>query len=120
MSHFRLKSQIIPESAIEEHILVFLWRKGILAWKNVTAGYYDAKLKKFKKQRSQFAINGTSDILGIIDGRFLAIEVKSAKGYPTDDQKRFIEKVNANGGIAFVARSLEEVEAKLFPKDGAI
>lgn len=52
---------------------------------------------------------GSSDIIGIApDGRFLAIEVKTPKGRPTTEQLRFIEAVKAAGGIAGIARSVED------------
>ena len=59
-------------------------------------------------------VNGISDIVGVLnDGRFLAIEVKRPKGKPTKAQQFFIDLVNEAGGLAFVARSLEEVEKVL-------
>jgi hypothetical protein len=58
---------------------------------------------------------GVSDIIGCIPktGRFLAIEVKRPGGKPTPEQQQFIDTINAAGGLAFVARSVEEVEQRL-------
>jgi len=56
---------------------------------------------------------GVSDIIGIYKGRFLAIEVKTPKGKVTEAQRAFIDRVNKEGGIAFVARSVEDVIEKL-------
>ena len=54
-------------------------------------------------------VAGCSDILGqLIDGRFLAIEVKRPSGKVTPDQAVFLAKVQKNGGVAFVARSVDE------------
>ena len=106
--------RVIPESAIETHILVWLRSKKVFAWKNVTGGFYDSKIKRFRKQVSPFAINGASDILGILPGgRFLAIECKSKYGKATPDQLMFIERINFHGGCAFVAKSLEDVQQAL-------
>ena len=103
-----------PEKVIEQHILMWLRSKGVFCWKNVTGGYFDPKIKRFRKQSSPYAINGSSDILGILrDGRFLAIECKSKYGKATPDQLMFIERINFAGGLAFVAKSLEEVKEKL-------
>lgn len=118
----RVKKQKAPkmlEKEIEGQIFEFLKWLGVLCWKNVTGGYFDTKRRIFRKQASPYAMNGTSDILGIIDQKFLAIEVKSKSGKPTEEQKRFINDVNVAGGIAFVARSIEEVAlelAKHFPQ----
>lgn len=54
---------------------------------------------------------GISDLIGIIDGRFVAIEVKmpDAKRGLTLLQKDFIDKVISCGGVAFCARCIEDV-----------
>jgi predicted Holliday junction resolvase-like endonuclease len=44
---------------------------------------------------------------------FTAIEIKTGKGRTTLEQERFLEHIKKNGGIAFVARSTEEVIEKL-------
>ena len=44
---------------------------------------------------------------------FVAVEVKMPEGESTKEQVNFIEAVTADGGIAFVARSVEEAIAKL-------
>jgi hypothetical protein len=56
---------------------------------------------------------GVADILGIYQRRPLAIEVKSDTGRLTVDQRVFLAQFEAAGGIAFVARSAKDVEAKL-------
>ena len=59
-------------------------------------------------------VNGISDIIGVLnDGRFLAIEVKGPKGKPTKAQQFFVDQVNEAGGLAFISRSLEDVEERL-------
>ena len=48
------------------------------------------------------------DILGIYKGRMFAIIVKPA-GDLSDHQQRFLDRINREGGIAFVARSIDDV-----------
>jgi penicillin-binding protein-related factor A (putative recombinase) len=83
--------------------------RGIFAWKNQSTGIFDPSKKTFRK-RSRFQINGVSDILCCYRGHFVAIEVKSEKGRLSESQIEFISKINAHGGFAFVARSVEDVE----------
>jgi penicillin-binding protein-related factor A (putative recombinase) len=104
---------IIPESVIEEEILWRLYKLGIFAFKCPTTGFYDTKRKAFRKHTNPFCINGVSDVIAIINGKFIAIECKSATGRTTPDQIKFIDNVNKNGGIAFVAKSWQEVKDKL-------
>lgn len=108
------------EKPIEKAILQFLRSTGIFCWKQNSTGVYDPTKKVFRKNRNPFVINGVSDILGLIGGRFLAIEVKSATGKLTEDQRAFIRKVLDEGGIAFVSRSVEQTAEQLsafFPEN---
>ena len=83
---------------------------GAYLWRNNTGGMYDAKGRFVR-----FGLcKGSSDLIGILpDGRFLAIEVKTAKGKVTADQEKFINWVKEKGGVAFVARSTEDVKKNL-------
>lgn len=95
-------------------ILIWLRSRKIFTWKNVSGGFFDTRINRFRKQASPFAISGSSDIIGLLpQGRFLAIEVKAPKGVVTPLQQDFIDKINNSGGLAFVARDLETVKEKL-------
>jgi hypothetical protein len=59
---------------------------------------------------------GLSDIIGQMrDGRFLAVEVKRPGGQPTQAQIEFLGLVDRSGGVAFVARSVDDVMRALTP-----
>lgn len=106
------------EKQIESEILMFLRAIGIYCWKNPTVGVFDMKRRVYRKPKSVFHIRGASDILAIIQGRMLAIEVKSETGRLSDDQRVFLTKINEEGGIAFCTRSVEncaEQLLKFFP-----
>jgi hypothetical protein len=89
-----------PEQAIQKAILDLLrWRR-VFCWKNNTAGIYVRSRDTYIPSGA----TGVSDILGVLpSGRFLAIEVKAAKGRVSPHQQQFIDNVNASGGLAFVA-----------------
>lgn len=54
---------------------------------------------------------GSSDYIGYnSNGLFTAVEIKSDSGRPTDAQINFIEQVRSVGGIAVIARKLEDVD----------
>lgn len=62
----------------------------------------------------KFAFTGCSDILGMLKGgRFLAIELKRKGRDATPDQRAFLTNVVRNGGVGFVARSVDDVVAAL-------
>jgi hypothetical protein len=61
-------------------------------------------------QWMRFGFPGCSDLIGqTVEGLFLAVEVKRPSGKPTVDQTAFLERVRAAGGVAFVARSVDDV-----------
>lgn len=105
------------ESDIQNSILEFLSVQAhVVAWPNKSVGIFDPKTKVFRKPKSRFHRNGVPDILGYFkgSGRILAIEVKRPnKSTTSKEQKEFIEEVNSNGGLAFIATSVEDVAKKL-------
>ena len=57
---------------------------------------------------------GLAIFLGVLPGgRILCIEVKTATGRLSEPQKLFLDNINERGGLAFVARSIEDVEKAL-------
>lgn len=66
---------------------------------------------------------GVADIIGIYDGRFLAIEIKMQGWKPPApgtkqykhyrEQCEFLEEVERNGGIGFFVKSVDEVIERL-------
>ena len=69
----------------------------------------------FMPPANGFGRAGIPDIIGCMDGRFIAIECKAGKGQLTELQKRELEKIMHADGLTFVARedNLEEIKAKL-------
>lgn len=108
------------EKEIEKQILMFLEECGFMCWKNKSVGVFDKKANAFRMPKNRFAIRGVSDILAILpSGRLLAIEVKTKTGRPSEHQLKFITNVNANQGIAFISRSVEQTYdqlVKFYPK----
>ena len=60
---------------------------------------------------------GSSDLIGYrqVDGiaQFVALEVKSATGRPTAQQVQFLDHIQASGGLAGIARSVNDAAAIL-------
>lgn len=102
-----------PEKRIQNDILVFLDSIGIYCWQTYGGAVFDPIKKVYRKPKSRFTRAGVADILGIVSGRVLAIEVKSATGRISPEQRVFIRCIQEAGGIAFVARSVEQVAVEL-------
>ncbi len=116
------------EKDIEQDILEWLNAQlGCFAFKVNTAGWYDQRLKVFRKNNSKFVIPGTPDVIccygvwkklsGLGMGRvpiFISFEIKSSTGKQTLLQKNFENALSEkSAGFYFVVRSIEEVNDAL-------
>lgn len=107
-----------PETKIQNSILIALSQAGCTVWRVETAGAWvgrqihkDGNTVTLANARmfTTGLCKGGSDILGIApNGAFLAVEVKTKTGRVSPEQQRFINAVRAAGGIAGVARSVED------------
>lgn len=104
-----------PEKLIENQILVYLLSKQVFCWKVKTTATYDSKLGRYRKTSPLYK-KGVADILGIYQGKPLAIEVKTQTGRLSPEQRDFLLEFSSQGGIAFIARSVDDIEKKLFSK----
>lgn len=53
---------------------------------------------------------GSSDLVGICDGRFFALEIKMPGKKPTAEQLRWMGLVRRHGGFACVVTSVEDAK----------
>lgn len=87
------------EKNVVKRILTYLRSDAVGAYANKTHG-------------SPLVTRGTPDIIGCIDGRYLALEVKvDSSGKPTKIQAYQIMKIREAGGIAEVVWSVDQVKA---------
>jgi len=112
----RVPSGDASEASILKAIMQLLHRHPKVAkvWRqNSMAAEFQDRHGRVRYVRANTA-KGMSDIMGILkDGRTLAIECKSTKGTVKAHQHEFLNSISAAGGIAFVARSVDDVIAKL-------
>jgi len=83
----------------------------------INSGSAVVKSKSDRCYRVQLADKGTSDIIALYKGVYLAIEVKGAKGKPTPEQIAFLESVARAGGVGLLAHDSEFVNMILHELD---
>jgi hypothetical protein len=108
----------MKESQIQTRILLALSEAGCTVWRCETAGAWVGRVIHQSGGTVTLAdarmiqaglTKGGADIIGISpDGRFIGVEVKTKTGRVSQEQDRFISAVRAAGGIAGVARSVED------------
>lgn len=111
----------IPESKVNREISKTLRKSHIKTyWRNNTGNVVIGK--DSERRFLTFGVPGSSDWIGQIpmSGRLLAIEAKrpyirgvQARGKLTEDQAKFLAKVNADGGVAICVDNAEVVEKVL-------
>jgi hypothetical protein len=67
----------------------------------------------FKLHQGLGSTPGIPDIIGIWKGKFLAIEVKTRLGKLSEQQIQKLDEINQAGGLAFVARNIDDVIEQL-------
>lgn len=78
------------------------------------------KIQKWLRGQGYYVVNvmkagraGVPDLLCCINGTFVGLEVKAPNGRPTDLQRANINKINDEGGVAGIVRSVEDVDELL-------
>lgn len=79
-----------------------------LHYRNNSGGFRDTNRHFYR-----FGAIGSPDIVCVINGQSVGIEVKGPGGKQSDHQKQFQERLEAAGGRYILARSLDEVIADL-------
>lgn len=101
-----------PEKALQNEIMGYLDFEKIFRFQINNSLTFDKNLGAYRKKNRWF-VYGVSDIIGIYKGKFFAVEVKTKTGRLSEHQKIFLNNVKTNGGIAIVARSIDDVKRGL-------
>jgi hypothetical protein len=102
----KLRSIPTPESLVVKAVLAALKLHAGVAW----AQRMNVVSQRIDQRYVRAGFVGLSDIIGqMTDGRFLAIECKSSTGRLTDNQAAFLDTVRRHGGVAFMARAVDDV-----------
>jgi hypothetical protein len=99
----------VRESALQREIRLHLGQKpDLVLWRNNVGRVFDERSQNW----IQYGLcPGSADLIGILAGRFFALEIKTKKGRSSKEQTLFRELVNSAGGYCGEARSVDEAEA---------
>lgn len=102
------------EAEIQHLIIAWLRTNNIFIRRINTTGVFDSSRGYYRALTGIANARGMPDLIGILpEGRFLAIEVKTPRGKVSNEQCQVIDEINDAGGMAFVARSLDDVKGML-------
>ncbi|HSY52436.1 MAG TPA: hypothetical protein VLC46_26785 [Thermoanaerobaculia bacterium] len=92
------------ESEIQRLILDWLDAKRIFHYRQNSGAFKEGT--RFVR----FGAVGAPDIVAVVKGTYVGIEVKAPRGHQTSSQRDFEAMLRMAGGVYVLARSLEEVE----------
>lgn len=99
----------ISEKHIQKAILDYLSYKNIFHYRQ-NSGAFKTESGGYMRTAS---VSGLPDIVAIKDGIYIGLEVKTATGRQSKEQKDIESKITAAGGLYLVVRSLDDVR-KIF------
>lgn len=96
------------ESEIQKAILDYLTLRRVFHYRNNSGAFVDAN-----KHFYRFGALGSPDIVAVMKGQYVGIEVKRQGGKQSDGQKEFQQQLEAAGGLYILAMSIDDVERNL-------
>ena len=103
-----IKDMANAETKIQNDILIALSTyPDMIVWRSAVGNGWVRTGDGFKPMRFG-GIPGQSDIIGCWQGRFIGIEVKTATGKLSKEQRQWGAAIVSCGGIYIVARSVED------------
>ena len=101
----------MKESQIQKEILHWLSlqpKDQMFSWRMYTGPIVRGNPLKGKTFFTPNPCPGLPDIIVIIKGRFVGLEIKQPKGRQSTEQKTFEQAIKKAGGFYFLVRSLDE------------
>jgi hypothetical protein len=110
----------VLETDIQQGILDYLAVRRIFHYRqNTGAAFFKgsgiASNGDTRSRFIRFGVAGAPDIVAIVNGRYVGIEVKGPRGVQSEAQKEFENRVRTAGGTYILARSIDDVAKQLPP-----
>jgi hypothetical protein len=103
------KFQIKPsENQVLAAVANYLKLRGVFFWRTNNIPVYDKTRGAFRSM-PEFSRKGVPDIIAIVKGQFVGLEMKRPDGRQSADQKQFEEDVVKAGGRYFVIKSIDDI-----------
>jgi hypothetical protein len=100
----------VTESQLQDRArLIFGADPAICLWRN------NCGVAEIRGHKIRFGVGnpGGADLLGLFRGRFIAVEIKTATGRQTPEQRLYQQCVERHGGLYFIVRSENDAGALL-------
>jgi hypothetical protein len=104
-----------PEHEIQKQIVQYLRARGLVVFSvpGEAAGSGHAAMLRTSRMKAAGLLPGVSDLVLVLPGRVLFLEVKSKTGRQAESQKMFKGIVEALGHSYALVRSVDDVKAQI-------
>ena len=112
---FALVKKVFKDKTANELTKTIIWdmywvREGV-AYRINNGAVFDKKRQVYRKGVQR---KGIPDIIGIINGRFIGIEVKIGADRQSADQKEIEKEIKEAGGVYFIVKSYDDSLNKIY------
>jgi len=101
---------------LQDQVLKKLETAGIFCWRQNNNAVWDKSLNSgYGGYRAFAGMKGVPDIICIIDGQFVGVEIKVGKDKLSTDQVLFKRRTIRNSGQYLVVKQIEDIDPLLKP-----
>ena len=103
-----------PANKLTAAVMKKLTEAGVFCWRQNNMPVYDPALNNgYGGYRSHGGLKGVPDIICIIAGQFVGIEIKAGKDRLSPEQIHFKKRCERNGGKYLIVRDIKDVDSLL-------
>jgi hypothetical protein len=99
----------MKESETQKAILEWLAWKHIFHYRNNSGAFAFPETATSKRRFFKAGVAGAPDIVCVIAGQYVGLEIKAPKGRQSENQKEFQRQLEAAGGRYILAYSVDDV-----------
>jgi len=103
-----------PTNELTDQVIKHIKSMGGVAYRINSTGNYNNGLGKWIMSGQK---KGLPDVIGILHGRFIGIEIKIGSDRQSEDQRKRQTEIEAAGGIYFLAKSFEQLKEDIKDKE---
>ena len=103
----------MKESETQKAILEWLAWKHVFHYRNNSGAFVMPETATHARRFFRAGVVGAPDIVCVINGQYVGIEVKAPKGRQSENQKEFQAQLEVAGGKYILAYSIDDVERAL-------
>lgn len=108
---------VTPEGRIQAEVRLALGQiPRVALWRN-TVGHAEIYEGPGRIRHLTYGLcPGSADLVGVANGRFVGLEIKTPRGVVDPEQERWLALVEAAGGVGIVVRSADEAVQTLMKR----